>query len=574
MTLEQFWSILLKQWRLVLLCLLLVGSGAFISSKQMTPVYQSSVLIEVVTHSTSSNQVDYNALLAGGQLLQTEATLATNESVLRLVVPHYPGLTTSELAAEVSASPRLNTQFFEIDVVDPSPTRAASLANDIAVALIHLQQQRTQQSNALARQQIQGNIDQINQQISSTITKISALQANGRDQGRLTLLQTQLSGLQQRFNQWQTTLVQLEVTQAQSENLLQIAQRAQPSSRPVRPEVALYTAGGLLVGLLLGVLLALLYEQLNTQLRTPEAISRLLEWPVLGTIWRTKTSNLEEIVNPTGQDVNAEAYRILRANIGFASSGKPLHSILITSSSPREGKSSVAANLAIFMAKAGKNTLLIDADLRHPTQHVLFGLSNDKLGLSNAVLTLSKSVESNAASFHEFFSRPAVIQMPEKPTTTNLSLEHFVHTVSIPNLWVMPSGPLPPNPAELLESKMMQQFLAEIANAGVEVIIFDAPSLLGLSDVSILASKVDGVLVVVDTMHATKSKLKQAKAVLAQTGACVIGSIANKQRPNRGVPSSYTSSTGKHSGEEQYRGERDTPAVPAAAVLSEHSGGV
>src|SRR5437764_309978 len=135
MTLEQFWSILLKQWKLILLCFLLVGSGAFIGSKLMQPVYQSSVLVQVVIRSSTSNQADYNALMASDQLVQTEATLATSNSVLRQVIPHYPSLTTSQLAGEVSASPRTNTQLFEIDVVDPSPTRAANLANDIAAAL-------------------------------------------------------------------------------------------------------------------------------------------------------------------------------------------------------------------------------------------------------------------------------------------------------------------------------------------------------------------------------------------------------------------------------------------------------
>jgi Mrp family chromosome partitioning ATPase len=97
----------------------------------------------------------------------------------------------------------------------------------------------------------------------------------------------------------------------------------------------------------------------------------------------------------------------------------------------------------------------------------------------------------------------------------------------------MPSGPLPPNPSEFLESKVMQRFLAVIANCGIEVVIFDTAPLLGLSDTSILASKVDGALVVVDTTHATKEKLKQVKPVLAQTGVHVLGCVSNKQRHNR-----------------------------------------
>jgi Mrp family chromosome partitioning ATPase/capsular polysaccharide biosynthesis protein len=537
MTLEQFWSILLKQWRLVLFSFLVVGLGAFIGSKLMKPVYQSSVLVQVVLRS-NSNQADYNALLASNNLVQTEATLATSDSVFRRVVPHYPGLTTSQLAGEVSASPKLNTQLFEIDVVDPSSTRAASLANDVAAALIQLQQEQIQQSNALARQQIQDNIDETSEQINETTTKISTLQTRGGDQGQLALLQTQLNGLQQRFTQWQAALAQLELTQAQSGNPLQIAQAAQPTTTPVRPNILLNTAGGFLAGLLLGLLLALLYEKLDTRIRTPEAIAQLLGWSVLATIWRAKVDSPQEMINPASQDANVEAYRILRTNIGFSSIDKSLQSLLITSPSSGDGKSCIAANLAIFMAKAGKSTLLIDADWHRPTQHLLFGLSSGKLGLSDAVMALSMPEESRASLSYQFFTQPSSTRTPGVPTATGLLLEPFVYSVAgVPNLWVMPSGPvpgpLPPNPAELLESKVMQSFLRLITNSGFEMVIFDAPPLLGLSDVSILAPKVEGVLVVVDTMRATKSRLRQTRARLSQTGAQVLGCVANKVQPKR-----------------------------------------
>ena len=112
-------------------------------------------------------------------------------------------------------------------------------------------------------------------------------------------------------------------------------------------------------------------------------------------------------------------------------------------------------------------------------------------------------------------------------------LERFVHAVDIPNLYVMPSGPLPPNPPELLDAEAMQHLLAAAANGGVEVVIFDGPPLLGLSDASILASKVDGALAVVDITRANKGNLKQMKALLAQTGVRVIGYVVNKQRRGR-----------------------------------------
>ena len=517
MSFEQFWVILVKQWRLIIISFLVVGLGAYIGSKLMTPIYQSSALVQVTIRS-NNNQADYNSLLASDQLVQTEAALAISDPVLREVVSHYRGLTVQQLASQVTSTVKPNTQLLEIDVVDPSPTRAAALANDIAGTLIQQQSQVIQQNNVLAQQQIQKNIDTTNQQIDATTAKISALQAKGGNQGQVAVLQAQLSGFQQHYIQLQTALAQLALAQAESGNPLQMAQYAKPATSPVRPSTLLNTGGGLLAGLLLGILLAILYERLDTRVRTPEVITQLLGWPVLAAILRTNSSNREDVINPAGQNANVEPYRILRTSIGFSALDKPLHSILVTSAIPRDGKSVIAANLAIFMAKAGKNTLLIDADLRRPTQHTLFDLPAGSLGLSNAVLAFGMQTITNVTSNNQ---------------SAGASLAPFVHAVGISNLWVMPSGPLPPNPSEMLDSKAMQRFLTIIKDYGVEVVIFDSPPLLGLSDASILAAKVDGVLVVVDITRANKGKLKQMKATLAQTGANILGCVVNKQRKNR-----------------------------------------
>src|SRR6266487_392171 len=151
MSFEQFWSIMVKRWRLIVISFLVVGLGAFIGSKLMTPLYQSSALVQVAIHS-SNNQADYNSLLASDQLVQTEASLASSDPVLREVASHYPGLTVQQLIREVTSTSKLNTQLFEIDVVDPSPTRAAALANDIAATLIKQQLQVVQHDNSQSQQ--------------------------------------------------------------------------------------------------------------------------------------------------------------------------------------------------------------------------------------------------------------------------------------------------------------------------------------------------------------------------------------------------------------------------------------
>ncbi len=531
MTFEQFWAMIVKQWKLIVICFVVVGLGAYVGSKLMTPRFQSSVLVQVAIQS-SNNQADYNSLLASDQLVQTEAQLAVSDPVLREVASHYKGLTVQQLVAEVTATAKTSTQLFEIDVLDASPQRAADLANDIANTLIKQQVQQTRQQNVQSQQQLQQDVDSTQRQINAMSNKIAALQNKSGSQGQLVALRSQLSGLQQHYSQWQTALAQLELTQAQSGSFLHIVQPAQPAIKAAQPNVPINTAGGLLTGLLLGFLLAVLITRLDTHVRTSEDITQLLGWSVLGTVWRGRTTDRQETINPQGHDSNAESYRILRTNVGFSGIDAPLRTMMVTSAMPGDGKSTIAANLAIFMAKAGKNTLLIDADLRRPTQHQIFNLNADKKGLSNAVLMFS--IPTSASSMSSQFAVPT---SPMRSTSSagigTVGIEQCIHSVGIPNLRVMPSGPLPPNPSELLDSKAMQRLQEALAQCGAEVIIFDTPPTRGLSDASIIAPQVDGVLLVIDINRANKKHLQEVKAVYTQSGAHVLGCVVNKQRANR-----------------------------------------
>ncbi len=512
MTLEQLWTIIHKQWRLVLLCFAVVGVGTFCISKCITPTYQSTVLVQVTLHA-SSVQSDYNSLMASDQLVQTEVQLATSDPVLREVASHYSRLTVDALAKRVTATSKLNTQLFEIDVQDVSPTGAAQLANDVAATLIKQQLQQSQLYNKRSQQQIQQDLDGTKQQINAVNEQLSSL--NPGNQAQVTALQNQLTTLQQHYGQWQTSLAQLELSEAQNSDYLRVAQPAQPASAPVKPQILLNTIIGLLAGALLGIILAILFEQSDTHIRTAEQLSELLRSPVLATIQRVDGERGEGVTSPQGQQINAEAYRMLRTNIGFSSIDKPLRTFAITSATAQEGRTTTSINLAMFMAKAGKSTLLIDADFRQPTIAETFGLAPEKLGLSNAIIALARS---------QFHINPVL----PKQSARGYSLEPYMHSVGIPNLRVMPSGPLPPNSSELLDSKAMGRFFQAVENCAIEMIIFDTPALLGLSDANILAAKVDGTLVVADMMQAKKEHMSRVKATLAQSGANVIGCIANK----------------------------------------------
>ncbi len=527
MAFREYWSILIKRWYLVLICLILVGSSVLLVSLMIPPIYRSTTIIQVVIHS-GGNQSDINELLASNQLVQTESQLATSDPILQDVVVHHPQITVSQLENMVSSEPKLNTQLFELHVQDGDARQAANLTNEIAKAFIEHQEKARQQEDMADQQQLQQEITTTQNQMQVTKSQLSAAHGQSVDN-----LEAQLTMLQQHNSQWQSALAQLELTEAQSGNFLLIVQPALPETDPVEPKVLLNTSAGFVVGLLFGLLLILVVEQVDPHVGTAMVIRQIVDWPVLSIVWRSREPENEHITNPIVRSINMEAYRMLRSNIGFAEVDKPLRSLLVTSTLPSEGKSTIAINLAICMAMAGKSTLLIDADLRCPVLHDKFGLAADKPGLSNAILSCGMSgfQVSSLLCTHQAIVDAKVI-----------SLENYMYMVGVPHLRVMPSGPLPPDPSELFDSSAMQRFFQALSRSGAEVIIFDASSLLELSDAITLSSKVDGTIMVIDPKRVCKQQLKQVQVNLTQVGAHVVGYVMNKQRRySRLVPPSYYS---------------------------------
>ena len=193
----------------------------------------------------------------------------------------------------------------------------------------------------------------------------------------------------------------------------------------------------------------------------------------------------------------SESYRTLRTNIQFASVDEQLNTIMVTSTGPSEGKSTTIANLAIVTAQGEKRTLLVDADLRKPTVHHSFELQNRK-GLTTFLAGQDQ-------------------------------LKDIVQETAMPNLHVVTSGPIPPNPAELLASKAMERFIAEAAST-YEQVLFDSPPVIAVTDAQILASKLDGVILVVDSGNTNKDVAVKAKTLLTNVKARLLGVVLNNKK--------------------------------------------
>ena len=197
----------------------------------------------------------------------------------------------------------------------------------------------------------------------------------------------------------------------------------------------------------------------------------------------------------------AEAYRTLRTNIQFSSLDKPLHTLLATSTAPDEGKSTTVANLAVTMAQAEQRVILVDCDLRRPTLHTLFELPNDE-GLTSMILA------------NDDHTLP-------------------LQSTGVQGLRVLTSGPLPPRPADILGSRRMEAIIERL-RAEADVVLFDTPPVIAVTDAAVLATRVDGVLLVLKSGHTTRDRARQAKQVLERVKANIVGVVLNNAEIEQG----------------------------------------
>lgn len=195
----------------------------------------------------------------------------------------------------------------------------------------------------------------------------------------------------------------------------------------------------------------------------------------------------------------AEAYRTLSTNIQFSSLDRALKTLMVTSVGPDEGKSIVLANLAITMAESGRKVVIIDCDLRRPSLHQVFGVA-DQPGLTSMVLNEQ-------------------LAPPLQPT-------------SVANVSLVPSGPLPPNPAELISSERFTRVLGAIGT-DADIVLLDAPPVAAVADATILAARVDGVLLVVDSGRTRREAGRRAAEQLQRVGAHVLGAVLTNVKAER-----------------------------------------
>ena len=285
-----------------------------------------------------------------------------------------------------------------------------------------------------------------------------------------------------------------------------ILNKAELPNQPSSPRVSLNMAIGVLLGIIVGVGLAFFIEYLDTSVKTMDDVETMLGVPVLAIV----PKNIKLLHKQPSDVPDAEAYRILRTNIEFNRKSADANTISMVSGGPGEGKSTTLCNLAFTCAQGGYSVLIVDADLRRPTQHKLFEVNNN-IGLTNYL-------------------------------TTNIALEDVILSTPVENLSLMPSGILPADAVGILNSQRMSDMIAEL-KARYDIVFFDSPPILGVSDGAVLASEVDQSIIIVQHRRFPRAMLLRVKQAIQNVGGTVLGVVLNnvdlRHDPNYAYYTSY-----------------------------------
>lgn len=502
MELRHYLSLIWKWLWLIVLSMLVAGGASYLASKAATPLYRSSTTLMVgrVTENPELSSMD---ITTGQQLAYTYTQLARRQPVLQGAIETL-GLNFSwqSLASQVSTSIVQQTMLMEISVVDTDPYRAKVLADAIAQQLILLSPAAANANNPEEVAFIQSQLDDLQSKIENAeadVTRLSQEMDAASSARQIQDLQNQISILESKISGWQYTYTQYRLSlQGGDVNALSVVEPATVYPNPISPNVRMNVLMAAAIGLVLAVAGVILIEYLDDTVKTAEDVTRISGYPMIGGVTRIEGADYPDKLVAANKPLSptAEAFRVLRTNLQFSSVDHPPKSVMMTSPGPSEGKSITLANLAVVVAQSGLNVILVDTDLRRPVQHKIFGVPN-RHGFSDAILSPTKN------------------------------LDQHLQTTSIANLRLLSSGSLPPNPAELLASERMKELISWLETEA-DLVLFDSPPALVVTDAMVLGTRVDGVVLVNDAGRTRTNETRTVVAEFKRLRVNLLGIVLNR----------------------------------------------
>jgi capsular exopolysaccharide synthesis family protein len=491
---QRYWAVIRKWLWLIIIGIVAAGGIAYVLSQRMEPVYRATATFLV--HETTNNPItgyEYSqpAVTTHAELVKTRSVMEAVSSELQKLGIYY---SSKELDGMISAHTNLNTPIIEVSAENTNPLRAQQIANTTVEVYIQQYREKLQDDAKQALSQIQSEIDQDSTRIDELESKKDTTGLTSDEENELASLQDDLGQLKYLRTTWNLELAQVLATGGISQG-----ESASLPTSPVSPKTTQNVILASILGLMVTTGGAFLKEYLDRSVKSAEDISHLTRLPTLGVIAKFKTNPGEKgglIAEAHPRSSVAEAFRMLCTNLQFASLEKPIQTLLVTSAGPGEGKTSVSANLAVTIAQMGKKVIAVDADLRRHELHKFFHLPNTT-GFTNLLLA----------------------QQPD--------VAGFLQPTKVEGLRVLASGPYAHNPAELLSSPRIS-FLIEELKKEADVVLLDTSPVLAVADATIIAPKVDGIVLVVEVGRTRPEALIETKEALSKGNVNILGVVLNR----------------------------------------------
>ncbi len=490
MDLGQLWSILWRRKWIILLTMHMALFIAILVTLLMPPRYTATATLRVATTQIGPvlDQRGYD-MSYSDRVMNTYSKLATSGPILSELEQKLG----SNKPPTVSVAIPANTELMQFSVEDSDPGRAANAANLLGQIIINDFNSHAEQTGKTADQVLsdaiaknQSDLDQAQKNYNAAVAR------NPQNLDQINAARTELDNLQQARNNLLSQQQQSALLQASQANVISVADPAIPPLFPSKPNIPLNIGLGLALGLIGGLGLGFLFEHRDTTLFTTEQIVQATQAQPVG--WVPSMGRYKGVLFRE-HSPEAEAIQRLRTNIMVQdNSGAPC-TVLVTSAESGEGKSTIAVNLARSLAQSGRGIVLVDADMRMPVMHRVFGVPNTQ-GLSSI---LERKAPVNDVMFYK----------------------------RNPGVWVIPSGPMPGNPTDLLGSADMAVLLKQLVER-FDAVIIDTPPFLPVADTAVLAPKVDQVLLVAGRNVGHRDALQAAYDQLENLHVRSLGVVVNR----------------------------------------------
>jgi len=491
MDLQHYLAILWRRKWIILITVFITEIVVIIGTLKAQPIYSALTTLRIA--SASSGSVSYYDYMYADRLMNTYVKLATTIPVLdelkqRLKLSNLP---------PIEVKPIPDTELIQITVEHTNPLLAANVANTLADVLINQSLELYTGSGKSSQEILSEQVSQMEEEVNQARTEYMDLVA--KDPGDTESIQAAKQKLDLEQELYAAILEQYEqsrLKEAVRAKSVSVVEPAIPPDKPSKPRKELNIALGFLAGMVGGLGLTFLFENLDSTLFTADQIEAVTKLTSIGKIPQLENHN--SIINLNGDFASGESFRRLRTNILLLEN--PVRTLLITSAEPGEGKSTIVANLAYSMAQSGRKVVVVDCDLRVPTQHTIFNIDN-KVGLSSI--------------------------LEQKVTFTEA-----VQASEFQGLQILPSGPLPTKPAELLGSDQMIKLIKQLSHT-FDLVIIDAPAMLAVADAIVIASMVDAVALVICRAMTSSGAVRALQAQLSKVKARLIGVIINRAELNK-----------------------------------------